>query len=563
MIKTRMNKSVLALICVLALVWPAQSRDPVRTRKVMVVAQEPIATDVGVEILRRGGNAFDAAVAVSFALAVTHPTAGNIGGGGFALVRTAGGETNFIDFREKAPGKSTRDMYLDAQGNPTRDSLVGWRASGVPGTVRGLELLHKKYGKMRWRDVVAPSVKLANKGFEVSYALSRSLRITQRRLGEFAESKRIFLKNGSLWEAGETLRQPELGRTLARIQRRGPDEFYTGETARRLAEEMAKNGGLITLDDLRSYQAVERKPLTGTYKGHDLILAPPPSSGGIGLLQMMGMLERSGYEKHGHGSAQAAHWIAEAMKRYYADRAEFLGDPDFVKMPVPQLISAGYIAKRFATIDAQRATPPSEIQHGRSLIPEESTETTHVSIVDAAGNAVSLTYTLNGGYGSGVTVPGLGFLLNNEMDDFSAKPGAPNMFGAVGGEANSIAPGKRMLSSMTPTIITKGGKLHMVIGAPGGTRIITGVMQAILNVIDFGMNMEDAISAPRLHHQWAPDKLYLERGWSPDTAELLRRMGHNVEINAPGIANVHGILFEEGWIQGSADGRSNGKAAGY
>ncbi len=538
-------------------------REPVRARKVMVVAQEPIATDVGVEILRKGGNAYDAAIAVSFALAVTHPTAGNLGGGGFALLRSAQGETNFIDFREKAPGKATRDMYLDAQGKPTRDSLVGWRASGVPGTVRGLALLHKKYGKLPWKTLLAPSVKLAKRGFPVSYALARSLRGAERLLGQFPESKRLYLRNGQYWEADDLLRLPELGRTLERIQKRGADEFYSGETARRLTEEMAKHGGLITLEDLKSYQAVERKPLTGTYKGHDLILAPPPSSGGVGLLQMMGMLEKLNYERSGLGSAQAAHLVAEAMKRFYADRAEFLGDPDFVKVPVAELTSARYIASRAASIDPARATPAKDLKHGVPAPPEESPETTHLSVVDEKGNAVSLTYTLNGGYGSGVTVPGLGFLLNNEMDDFSAKPGVPNMFGAVGGEANAIAPAKRMLSSMTPTIVTKNGKLHLVIGAPGGTRIITGVMQAILNVIDFKMNIEDAIDAPRLHHQWAPDKLYLERGWSPDTAEILRRMGHPVETSPFGVANVHGILFEEKWIQGSADGRSSGKAAGY
>jgi gamma-glutamyltranspeptidase / glutathione hydrolase len=529
----------------------------------MVVTQEPIATDVGVAILKKGGNAYDAAVAVAFALAVTYPSAGNIGGGGFALVRTAQGATNFIDFREKAPGRASRDMYLDAAGKPTRDSVVGWRASGVPGTVRGLELLHKKYGKLPWKTVVAPAVKLAKQGFEVSYFLERGLRGQARRFEAFAESKRVYLRDGKFYEAGETIRLPELARTLGRIQKRGAAEFYTGETARIFADEMAKNGGMISLEDLRRYEAVERKPLTGSYRGYDLLLAPPPSSGGIGLLQMMGMLERLGYEKAAPTGAQSAHLIAEAMKRYYADRAEFLGDPDFVKVPVAALTSPQYIAGRAASIDREKATPSSELNHGVPAPAEESPETTHLSIVDAAGNAISLTYTLNGGYGSGVTVPRLGFLMNNEMDDFSVKPGAPNMFGAVGGAANAIAPDKRMLSSMTPTILTKDGKLFLVIGAPGGTRIITGVMQSILNVVDFKMNVEDAIGAPRLHHQWAPDKLYLERGWSPDTAAILRRMGHNVESPSSGVGNVHGILVEEKWLQGSADGRSNGKAAGY
>ncbi len=539
-------------------------RDPVRARKVMVVAQEPIATDVGVEILKRGGNAYDAAVAVGFALAVTHPSAGNIGGGGFALVRTGKGELNFLDFREKAPGAASRDMYLDSAGKPTRESIVGWKASGVPGTVRGLELLHRKYGKLKWRDVVMPSVKLAKNGFEVSYALARSLRgqNSSRLMGQFEESKRVYLKGGQFYEAGERLRVPELARTLERIAKRGADEFYTGQTARLLAAEMARNGGLIREEDLRDYRVAERKPLVGAYRGHEVISAPPPSSGGVGMLQMMGMLEKLDYSKAGMGSARHAHLLAEVMRRFYADRSFFLGDPDFVKVPVERLTSAAYVAERAASIDRERATASSTLDHG-VVPPEESPETTHLSIVDAEGNAVALTYTLNGSYGSGVTVPGLGFLLNNEMDDFSAKPGTPNMFGAIGGEANAIAPGKRMLSSMTPTIVARDGKLLLVIGAPGGTRIITGVMQAILNVLDFKLNMQDAIDAPRMHHQWSPDKVYLERGWSPDTVEILRRMGHTVETGTPSVSNVHGILVEDQWLQGAPDGRTNGKAAGY
>ncbi len=537
------------------------AHEPVRARKAMVVAQEPIATDVGVEILKRGGNAYDAAVAVAFSLAVTYPTAGNIGGGGFALIRTASGDTNFIDFREKAPSGATRDMYLDKAGNPTRDSVSGWRAVGVPGTVRGLELMHKKYGKLKWSDLVRPSVRLAKDGFELSYSVARGLKSAERQLGAFPDSKRIYLNNGAFWEPGYRLRQPELARTLNRIARRGPNEFYEGQTAKLLADGMAKNGGLVTLQDLKAYQAAERKPLMGKYHGHDIIASPPPSSGGIGMIQMMGVLDRLDYVKAGMGSAKLAHALAETMRRFYADRSQFLGDPDFVKIPVATLTSPSYIAQRAATI-TDRATPSGDIQHGDAPA-EESTETTQISIVDKDGNAVSLTYTLNGGYGSGVTAPGLGFLLNNEMDDFSVKPGAPNMYGAVGGEANSIAPGKRMLSSMTPTIVTKDGKLVLVIGAPGGTRIITGVMQAILNVIDFKLNIQDAIDAPRLHHQWQPDRLYLERGWSPDTADLLRKMGHIVETGSTGVSNVHGILVEDQWLQGAPDGRSNGKAAGY
>lgn len=550
------------LLVVLLLAVTLLGRDPVRARKAMVVAQEPIATDVGVEILKRGGNAYDAAVAVSFALAVTYPTAGNIGGGGFALLRTASGEANFIDFREKAPGKASRDMYLDAQGMPTRDSVVGWKASGVPGTVRGLALLHRKYGRLKWSEVVMPSVKLARNGFVVSYSLARGLRGGERLLGQFPESNRLYLKQGNFYEAGERLRLPELAKTLERIAKKGPDEFYQGATAKLLAAEMAKNGGMVSEEDLKAYQAVERKPILGSYRGHEVIAAPPPSSGGIGMLQMMAMLERLDYAKAGLGSAKHAHLLAETMRRYYADRSQFLGDPDFVKMPLKGLLDPKYIASRADSITLDRATPSGELKHG-PLPAEESEETTHLSIVDEKGNAISLTYTLNGGYGSGVTVPGLGFLLNNEMDDFSAKPGEMNMYGAIGGEANAIAPGKRMLSSMTPTIVTREGKLALVIGAPGGTRIITGVMQVILNVIDFKLNMQDAIDAPRMHHQWMPDKLYLERGWSPDTIEILKKLGHNVETGTPAVSNVHGILVEDKWLQGAPDGRSNGKAAGY
>ncbi|MBM3762030.1 MAG: gamma-glutamyltransferase [Acidobacteria bacterium] len=538
------------------------ARDPVRARNAMVVAQEPIATDVGLEILKKGGNAYHAAVAVSFALAVTYPTAGNIGGGGFALLRSASGDTNFIDFREKAPAAASRDMYLDKDGKPTRDSVIGWRASGVPGTVRRLALLHKKYGKLKWADLVMPAAKLAKNGFVPSYSIARGLQGAQRTLGQFPESKRIYQRNGNYYEAGETLRLPELANTLNRIAKRGPDAFHLGQTAKILAKQMAQNGGLIKEADLRDYQAVERKPLLGKYRGHDIIAAPPPSSGGIGMLQMMAMLDKLDYSKAGLGSARHAHILAEVMRRFYADRSQFLGDPDFVKVPVASLLKPDYIATRTSSINPNQATPSSTLQHG-AIPPEESPETTHLSVVDAQGNAVSLTYTLNGGYGSGVTVPGLGFLLNNEMDDFSAKPGTPNMFGAVGGEANAIAPGKRMLSSMTPTIVAKDGKFYLVIGAPGGTRIITGVMQVILNVIDFKLNMQDAIDTPRLHHQWLPDKLYLERGWSPDTVEILKRLGHNVETGTPSVSNVHGILVEDKWLQGAPDGRTNGKAAGY
>ena len=531
----------------------------------MVAAQEPIATDVGVQVLKSGGNAVDAAVAVGMALAVTYPFAGNLGGGGFMLVRFADGRTTFIDFREKAPGKASHDMYLDANGKATRDSLVGWRAAGVPGTVSGLELAHKKYGRKPWHELLSPAVKLATDGYTVSYAQSTSLKGkgASELLGQFPESKRIFLRSGNPYEMDDVIVQPELAKTLGRIAKHGAKDFYEGETAKRFASEMAANGGLITLEDLKTYQAVERVPLTGKYKGYDIITAPPPSSGGIGILQMMGMLEGSNYQKTGPGSAASYHYLAEVMRRYYADRSEYLGDPDFFKVPIARLLSPQYIRERRESIDPDHVTPSDKIRPGKYPA-QESTETTHFSIVDADGNAVALTYTLNGGYGSGVTVPGLGFLLNNEMDDFAAKPGSPNLFGLIQGESNAIVPGKRPLSSMTPTMVLKDGKLYLVVGSPGGSRIITAVMQVILNVIDFGMNMQDAIDAPRIHHQWMPDKLDFEKGISPDTLALLKARGHMMDDARPQVlARVEGIMLLDGWLMGGTDLRASGKAAGY
>ena len=536
------------------------AREPVRFRHGMVVAQEQNAADVGAAVLKNGGNAMDAAVAVALALAVTHPTAGNLGGGGFLLLRTAKGETTFFDFREKAPLAATHDMYLGADGKPTRDSIEGWRAAGVPGTVRGLELAHKRFGTRDWAALVAPAVKLAADGYEVSYGQSRSMS-NSKLLAKFPESRRIFQRDGVFIEPGERLYQPELAATLRRIAAGGAEGFYEGETARILAEEMRKNGGLITEEDLRQYQAIERKPLQGSYKGFDIITAPPPSSGGLGLLQMLAVLDGSGYEKTGFESAQTIHWLAETMRRYYADRSEFLGDPDFFKVPSKGLLDARYIEKLRASIDPAKASTSGEVKPGAPR-DYESTETTHFSIIDAEGNAVAMTYTINGSYGCGVTVPGLGFLLNNEMDDFAAKPGEPNMFGLVQGESNAVAPSKRPLSSMTPTIIVRDGKPYLVVGAPGGSRIITGVTQVILNVLDFGMNVQDAIDAPRLHHQWMPDKLMLEKGFSPDTIALLQARGHTVE-EIGGVAVVEAIRVNGEWLEGGTDGRGRGKVAGY
>ena len=551
---TRTFAAVLALLCLSQALW---ARQPVRARKAMVVTEEPIAADVGAAVLKAGGNAVDAAVAVAFALAVTYPVAGNIGGGGFLLARFADGRSTFIDFRERAPLKASRDMYLDAHGRATADSVEGWRASGVPGTVRGLELAHKNYGSKPWRTLVAPAVRLARNGFVMPYGLVDTLARDRERLERYPASKQIF---GKQYQVGQRFLQPDLARTLARIAR-SPNDFYTGVTARTLARGMEKHGGLITLQDLKAYKAVEREPLTGTYKGHNIVTAPPPSSGGIGLLQMLGVLEGSRYHEGGWGAASTIHFVAETMRRYYADRSEYLADPDFVKVPVSTLLHPSYIEHRRASINRERASKSDEIRPG-VLSRYESSETTHFSIVDPAGNAVSLTYTLNGGHGSGVTAPGLGFLLNNEMDDFAAQPGTPNMFGLVQGEANAIQPGKRPLSSMTPTVITRDGKLFMVVGGPGGGRIISSVLQTVLNVIDFRMNAQDAVDAPRFHHQWRPDKITMERMFSPDTVKLLEARGHVVETS-PAVARIFAIVAQDGWLQGAADGRSYGKAEGF
>jgi len=538
------------------------ARQPEHAQHAMVVSGDDLATDAGVKILKNGGNAVDAAVAIGFALAVTYPYAGNLGGGGFMLVRFADGRSTFIDFRERAPGKASRGMYLDAKGNPTRDSVEGWRSSGVPGTVRGLELAQKKYGRAKWEAVLAPAIELASKGFPVTYEFADSLKAA-RNLPSDPESKRIFLKNGAYYAIGDSFLQPELSHTLERVAKLGSKDFYEGETAKMLADAMAKHGGLITLADLKEYAAVERVPLTGKYRNYDVITAPPPSSGGIGILQMLGMVEGSGYEKTGAGSAASIHYVAETMRRFYADRSEYLGDPDFFKVPTSGLLDPAYIRKRGASIDPNHATPSVQVLPGHPA-GSESSETTHYNVVDAEGNAVAVTYTLNGGFGNGITVPGTGFLLNNEMDDFSAKPGAANMFGLVQGKSNAIEPGKRPLSAMTPTILLRDGKLFMVVGAPGGGRIITSVLQVILNVVDFGMNAQEAVDAPRFHHQWQPDRLTLERGFSPDTIALLKARGHAIDESSGSVGSVvETIVNDKGWLQGAADGRRPGKAAGY
>jgi len=568
----RIFPSALLILLLLPFAW---STEPVRARRGMVVSTDVIASKVGVEVLKNGGNAVDAAVAVGFALAVTHPAAGNLGGGGFMLIRHADGRDTFLDFREMAPSSAHRDMYLakansgaiqsDYQGHQIQielnESLVGWRASGVPGTVRGLELASSKYGRKPWKDLLAPAVKLARDGFPVDYTLAESLKSSTALLGRFPESKRIFLRDGQYYDAGETLRQPELAAVLERIAEQGARDFYEGETARLLAAGMKRNGGEITLNDLKRYRAVERQPLRAEYKGYTVITAPPPSSGGVGILEMLGMLEGSGYEKGGFNAASTWHYLAEVMRRSYADRSEFLADPDLYRVPLGRLLDKGYLAARRSTIDRDKASRSEEIRPG--IAPGyESMETTHFSVVDRDGNAVAVTYTLNGSYGSGVTVPGAGFLLNNEMDDFATRPGQANMFGLVQGEANKVEPGKRPLSSMTPTIVVKDGKLSMVAGAPGGGRIINAVLQALLNVIDFGMNAQQAVDAPRIHHQWMPDRLSVESGVSPDTVALLKRMGHDV-VRIDTVGRLQLIVVNGEWLEGGSNSIPHGGAAGY
>jgi gamma-glutamyltranspeptidase/glutathione hydrolase len=553
--------ALLALPGIAVPALPAWAAQPVHARHAMVVTAEQYATGAGVAALEAGGNAVDAAIAVGFALAVTHPSAGNIGGGGFMLVRFADGRSTFLDFRERAPQKASRNMYLDASGKATQDSVVGYRAAGVPGSVRGFEYASKKYGRKRWADVVAPAVALAEKGFPISYGFARSLRGSAGLLGRFPESKRIFLRDGTPYEAGETFVQPELARTLQRIREQGARDFYEGETAHLLAADMERHGGLITLADLRDYAVMERLPLAGGYRDYNIITAPPPSSGGPGILQMLRVLQGSGYEKSGAGSAAELHYLAETMRRYFADRAVSMGDPDFVKVPIEHLLDPAYAAQLRKSIDPEHATPSSQIRAGKPLEPESS-ETTHYSIVDADGNAVAVTYTLNFGYGDGVTVPGLGFLLNDEMDDFAAKPGEPNGFGLVQGEANAIQPSKRPLSSMTPTIVTRYGKLDLVLGTPGGPTIINSVLQVMLNIMDFGMNVQDAVDFPRIHHQWLPDQLVMERAFSPDTIALLTARGHQVKL-VGGIGEVAAIQARDGWLEGAADPRTEGAAKGY
>jgi len=532
----------------------------------MVASSSAIASEAGAQVLKRGGNAVDAAIATALALAVTHPTAGNLGGGGFMLIRMADGRTAAIDYREMAPKSASHDMYLGPDGKLVpRLSTAGYLASGVPGTVAGLSLAQEKFGSQSWKDLVEPARKLAVEGFPVSYSLAGSLKHS-RAAGYSAEGKRIFQRDGRFFEEGEILKQPELAATLKRLEDKGPREFYEGETAQLLVSDMQEHGGIITLDDLKNYKSVLREPMKGTYRGYDLLSMPPPSSGGIALLEMLNILENFPISSMGYNSSAKYHVVIEAMRRAFADRAEFLGDTDFVRVPVSGLISKKYAAELAKSIDSRRATPSSAIGHGQPTA-YESDETTHFTVVDAQGNAVVNTYTLNGGYGSGVVVKGAGFFLNNEMDDFAAKPGVPNMYGLIQGEANAVAPGKRPLSAMTPTLVLKDGKLLLAVGSPGGPTIINTVLQIILNVIDHKMNLQQAVNAPRIHHQWMPDTIRFEPfGIADDVKSALESDGHHFADRASYMGDVEAVFVDPatGLRWGASDPRNpDAGAIGY
>jgi gamma-glutamyltranspeptidase/glutathione hydrolase len=550
----------------------AASREPVRARHGIVASTNEVASRVGVDVMKRGGNAIDAGIAVAFALAVTHPAAGNLGGGGFMVIRLKNGKTTAIDYREMAPAAATRDIYLDKNGNLIKGeggSLVGYRAAGVPGTVRGMEIALKNYGsgKLTWAQLVEPARRLAAEGFTVTYSLARSLRSSDDYLSQYAETKRIYLNNGKFYKEGDLFRQPELAATFARLQSGGPNEFYQGETARLIAADMKRHNGLMTLADLRGYVAKQREPVRGTYRGHTIISMPPPSSGGAVLIEMLNILEGYDLGKLDSASSERYHLMTEAMRRAFADRAEFMGDADFVKVPVAGLIDKDYAAKLRTTINADRASTSVDVRSGQPA-GYESEDTTHFTVVDAEGNAVANTYTLNNSYGSAAVVKGTGILLNDEMDDFAAKPGTPNMYGLIQGERNAVAPRKRPLSAMTPTmVLRKDGSFWFTVGSPGGPTIINTVLCVITNVVDYGMNIQQAIDAPRIHHQWLPDELVFEPfGLSGDTQRALTSRNHKLVDRPRYLGDAEGIMIEEktGVRLGATDPRrSDGLAVGH
>lgn len=548
-----------------ALVHPVVAQDG------MVAAQDAIAAKVGRDILAAGGNAVDAAVATGFALAVTHPQAGNLGGGGFMLVALADSEDVIaIDFREMAPSGANRDMFLGADGNVDNALAQYSRLSaGVPGSVMGLLEALKAHGTMRRQQVIAPAIKLAEQGVTISYGMAQSFKSSRKSLSIDPSTLGYFFKpDGTPYEQGETLRQKDLARTLRRISKDGAAGFYAGETADLLVAEMQRGGGLITHEDLRNYKSVERQAVRGIYRDHEIFSMPPPSSGGVHVVQMLNILEGYDLRAKGHNTADYIHVLAEAMRRAYADRSKYLGDPDFFDVPVAGLTDIEYAAALRDDIDLEHASDSADILPATEL-PYESDQTTHYSVMDKWGNAVSVTTTLNFSFGGGYTIDGAGFLLNNEMDDFSAKPGSPNGYGLIGGEANEIAPGKRPLSSMTPLIMKKHDKPYFVTGSPGGSTIITVVLQNILNVVDFDMNAMEAVSAPRMHHQWLPDVVVVEPGISGDTLALLEQRGFKLRKDEDGnikrsvLGRANAIMFKDGYFYGAADTRSpNSGAAG-
>jgi gamma-glutamyltranspeptidase/glutathione hydrolase len=579
------HKSLILLLLALLVTAPvAASVHPVHAAHAIVVSVHELASRAGVEIMRGGGNAIDAAVATGFALAVVHPPAGNIGGGGFMLIRMADGRTHFIDYREKAPAAATRDMYLDAQGNVIPGaSEFGYKAIGVPGSVAGMVYAEQKYGKLTLKQVMAPAIQLARDGYALTW--NEAMDMHDRHLAEFPESRRVFQRNGDYYKPGEIFRQPDLARTLERIAEK-PDDFYHGALARELVAAMQKGGGLITADDLAHYEVKEREPVHGTYRGYEVISAPPPSSGGAVLIESLNILEGYDLGKMGDRSAQSIHYTVEAFRRAFFDRAEFMGDPDFAKIPVAQLIDKRYAAAWEETIDPAHATPSKELkrpavfseleqfaaEHSPVMAPHESNHTTHYSVMDAEGNAVAVTTTINDWFGSRVTADGLGFLLNDEMDDFSSKPGVPNSDGLIQSDFNAIGPGKRPLSSMTPTIVTRDGKTVMVLGSPGSSKIITTVANVLMGVVDYGMDIQEAVDAPRFHNQWLPDVVNVEKWFSPDTVALLQHMGYNIEIGLHYGANVEpywsdaeciAVDAKTGERLGASDVRDGGKAVGY
>lgn len=528
----------------------------------MVVSAHPLASAAGVEVLRKGGNAVDAAVAVHFALAVVLPAAGNLGGGGFLLSRQANGQVHTLDYRETAPAAAQRDMYLDAEGKVIPDlSFLGHLAAGVPGSVAGMAAAHDSLGTLPWDELIQPAIALAEKGFALTAREAEGLNEARARFLRFNTQTTAYTSR-SLWQAGDSIRHPELAQTLMRIRDEGAAGFYEGKTAQLIEAEMKRGKGLISAADLKNYRPVWRPPVRGSYKAYEVIGMGPPSSGGIALLQLLGMTEAFPLDRYGLHSANAAHVIIEAERRVYADRAAHLGDSDFYPVPLRGLLDAGYLRERMQDFSPERATSSDSVLAGNP--PAEHEQTTHFSIVDGKGNAVAVTTTLNGSYGTHVVVAGAGFILNNEMDDFSVKPGYANAYGLVGAEANAIAPGKRMLSSMTPTIVTRNDSLYMVLGTPGGSTIITSVFQVMLNVIAYNMGMQEAVNAARFHHQWKPDKVFCEEGAfsRADSLQLVQR-GHSLKIRTP-IGRMDAILvLPDGRLEGGADPRGDDSAAGF